>query len=128
MYILTDKLIPDPDYYIVSDIFISKDDSVAVCNDGRSICGKVLTCVALLYLPINSFLILTLSRIFSLAMIIALMSSMMVVLYLVSSDCPSIVILTDKLIPDPDSISDIFISEDDSVNECHDSGSICGEF
>ena len=47
---------------------------------------------------------------------------------MVSSDLRDNVILTDKLIPDPDSISDIFVSEDDSVHECHDGGSICGKF
>ena len=48
--------------------------------------------------------------------------------YVVSPTLHSIVILTDKLIPDPDSIPDIFISEDDSVDECHDSGSINVKF
>ena len=90
-----------------------------VSSDFQSICKN---------LQINSFLILTLSRIFSLAKMIALMSAMMVVLCVVSSGLRSIVILTDKLIPDPDSIPDIFVSEDDSVDECHYSGSICGEF
>ena len=52
----------------------------------------------------------------------------MVVLYVVSSNLRCIVIFTDKFIPDPDSISDIFISKDDSVDECHDGCSICGEF
>ena len=52
----------------------------------------------------------------------------MVVLNVVNSDLRCIVILTDKFIPDPDSIPDIFISEDDSVDECHDSGSICSKF
>ena len=47
---------------------------------------------------------------------------------MLSSDLHTIVILTDKLIPDPDSIPDIFISEDDSVDECHDSGSINVKF
>ena len=48
-----------------------------------------------------------------------LMSAMMVILYVVSYDLRSIVTLTDKFIPDPDSISHIFISEDDSVHEWH---------
>ena len=52
----------------------------------------------------------------------------MLALYVVSSNFCSIVILTDKLIPDPDSTLDIFISKDDSVDECHDVGSICGKF
>ena len=52
----------------------------------------------------------------------------MVILYVVSANLRTIVLLTDKLIPDPDSIPDIFVSEDDSIDECHDSGSICGEF
>ena len=47
---------------------------------------------------------------------------------MLSSDLSTIVILTDKLIPDPDSIPDIFISEDDSVDECHNSGSINVKF
>ena len=52
----------------------------------------------------------------------------MVFLYVVNSDLHCILILTDKLIPDPDYISDIFISEDNSVDECHDGFSICGNF
>ena len=47
---------------------------------------------------------------------------------MLSSDLRTIVILTDKLIPDPDSIPDIFIIEDDSVDECHDSGSVNVKF
>ena len=81
-----------------------------------------------IYLQINSFLILTIYRIFSLAEMIALISAMMVVIYVVSSDLRGIVILTEKLIPDSDSVADIFISEDDSINEFHDGGSICGKF
>ena len=48
------------------------------------------------------------------------------VLYVVSSNLRSIVILTDKFIPGSDSISDIFISLDVSVDECHDGCSIGG--
>ena len=47
---------------------------------------------------------------------------------MLSSDLSTIVILTDKLIPDPDSITDIFISKDDSLDECHDSGSMNVKF
>ena len=47
---------------------------------------------------------------------------------MLSSDLRTIVILTDKLISDPDSIPDIFISEDDGVDECHDGCSICCKF
>ena len=47
---------------------------------------------------------------------------------MVSSGLGSIVILTDKFIPDTDYISDIFISEDNSVDECHDGCSKCGQF
>ena len=47
---------------------------------------------------------------------------------MVNSDLRCIDILTDKFTPDPDSILDIFISEDDSVDECHKGGSICGKF
>ena len=75
----------------------------------------------------NTFLILTLSRIFSLAKMIVLISAMTVVLYVVSYDLRSIVILTDNFIPDPDSISDIFISEGSSVDECYDGYSICSK-
>ena len=75
--ILTDKFFPDSDS--IPDIFVSEDDSVDECHDGGSICDKFHSFVLLLYLQINSFLILTLSLIFSLARMIALMSAMMVV-------------------------------------------------
>ena len=51
---------------------------------------------------------------------IVLLSAMTVVLYVVCSHLRSIVILTNTLIPVSDSIPDIFICEDDSVDECHD--------
>ena len=51
---------------------------------------------------------------------ITLMSAKIVVLSMVGSDLRSIVTLTDKFIPDSDSVADIFISKDDSVDECHD--------
>ena len=58
---------------------------------------------------------------------IALMSAMTVLLYVVSSNLRCNIILTDKLIPDPDSIPDIFISKDDSIDECNGGYSICGK-
>ena len=51
----------------------------------------------------------------------------MVILYVVSSNLRSISVLTDKFFHDPDSIVDIFITKDESVDGCHDGYSLLCE-